>query len=1244
MARKKITTVGGNLWQIAAKTLGDATQANRIATANNTTDPFIGGSASLFLPAVDLTATGGIPFGPITETGQPFDQQAYVLPPGAPVPTPTPTPVPTPTPPAPVDNPPPSVRARGATTQMLHAKAWEQPDPAPTLTVKLPPVLTAVQVNTPPPSIRARGATTQNIVAKSWEPPDPLPTLNVKVPVTVASVPVNNPPPSIRARGATTQLMLAKAWEPPDPLPTLNVKAAPPVLAVTVNIPIPNDGPWLPNILAAWQPPDPLPTPQRKLSPQLTIPRVDAPAPNGLSDWMVGILNAWQPPPHQPPRPVKFAPLSIITESADKTDITTVGPTISDANGVIWDLVSSGAGLQVRMNSVPVTVASVAAPPFVHRLQPYSVPARLWEHADQWILLPTSVGPAPAAQSISAVEIYYLSHVVYYQDAGGNWFDWNGTTWVATSNPKILVPGQPTGLTSTAVSNNAVNLSWTAPSTGSVATSFHVQYSIASSGNWLDGPTVSTTNAQVTGLGSSTSYDFRVSATNGQGTGSYSTTYTVSTVATVTAVTWQPTNKSAQITLSSDKLTATAGGSATAFSTPQSCVTTTSIATGRAWFQVTFSTKSNNACVGLVNSSFVMGTASGLGSTTNGVGFFPFTGAGSAPAQNAYYNGAAILPQPPTQTLNSTTGTITDAVGAVWALVNTADGLGINRNGILTDSAEVTLLLYWNHLIYQQNQNNDWWYWSISLGEWTFAPNGDPRNVGQDVAGDTATYLVDADLRLFWVQTPAMVAEFGINTWNDNPLADPFNNVGGLPVSVAGNLLICFFTSESGATALLNAGSSAVVGSVNIPANFPAWSGQIINVTMPGAVTLTAGTAGPTSEPLSWTVASGTPTITYTVQRSPHNGNTFVTVGTTTTTTFTDTGLTPNGVSYDYQVFGSNGAGNGPVSNTVVATTSSQTVPPDQVGTLTFGSITPTSIVVNLPLNLTGAVPTGYQLQYRVAGPGTFTNGPLYNESADGTDRTSATQSVIDANNAVFALATSVASGLQITRNGTLTTSSNVAELLYWNHAVYHRNTSSTWFTWNGTAWVSTLGPQQVVITDPRIATGGSISPSGSALTSNAGSIRDSTNRVWSLTTGGGQVVINGVTDTNTANAIVLLYWNQQIYHENTGLSWYVNSGAGAGAWTQVAGDPRFVGLTVSGLATNQSYNFQAFASNSAGNGPTSAVVSAATTAHTISVTPISSTTPNTSFIVQGTLGSYGNVTPSLGYADDGSGTLIPLP
>ncbi len=57
---KTVTIAGGNLFQIAATELGDATQWIRIAQLNNLSDPMLSGVSTLLIPDRDPNAGGGI--------------------------------------------------------------------------------------------------------------------------------------------------------------------------------------------------------------------------------------------------------------------------------------------------------------------------------------------------------------------------------------------------------------------------------------------------------------------------------------------------------------------------------------------------------------------------------------------------------------------------------------------------------------------------------------------------------------------------------------------------------------------------------------------------------------------------------------------------------------------------------------------------------------------------------------------------------------------------------------------------------------------------------------------------------------------------------------------------------------------------------------------------------------------------------------------------------------------------------
>ena len=59
-SQQVITVAGGNLFRLALRYLGDASQWNRIAQANGLRDPLLTGVRRLLIPAQNAQAGGGI--------------------------------------------------------------------------------------------------------------------------------------------------------------------------------------------------------------------------------------------------------------------------------------------------------------------------------------------------------------------------------------------------------------------------------------------------------------------------------------------------------------------------------------------------------------------------------------------------------------------------------------------------------------------------------------------------------------------------------------------------------------------------------------------------------------------------------------------------------------------------------------------------------------------------------------------------------------------------------------------------------------------------------------------------------------------------------------------------------------------------------------------------------------------------------------------------------------------------------
>jgi chitodextrinase len=109
--------------------------------------------------------------------------------------------------------------------------------------------------------------------------------------------------------------------------------------------------------------------------------------------------------------------------------------------------------------------------------------------------------------------------------------------------------------------------------------------------------------------------------------------------------------------------------------------------------------------------------------------------------------------------------------------------------------------------------------------------------------------------------------------------------------------------------------------------------------TAPASLTATA--TGATTVSLSWTASTDNVGVTgYTISR----GGTAIGTVPGSTTTFSDTGLTP-GTTYTYQVTASDAAGNvSPPSNSAAVTTQADTTPPSAPGTPTATSVTSSQV------------------------------------------------------------------------------------------------------------------------------------------------------------------------------------------------------------------------------------------------------------------------------------------------------------
>jgi hypothetical protein len=101
-------------------------------------------------------------------------------------------------------------------------------------------------------------------------------------------------------------------------------------------------------------------------------------------------------------------------------------------------------------------------------------------------------------------------------------------------------------------------------------------------------------------------------------------------------------------------------------------------------------------------------------------------------------SGASTAPQesPDCTILSSTTGSIRDAKGNIWTLVQSStNGLEVYENGIYSNGTmSVTELLYANHVVSQENVKSDWWSWTNN----TWVTETNPASACSSDAGSTS--------------------------------------------------------------------------------------------------------------------------------------------------------------------------------------------------------------------------------------------------------------------------------------------------------------------------------------------------------------------------------------------------------------------------------------------------------------------------------------------------------------------------
>jgi endoglucanase len=438
---------------------------------------------------------------------------------------------------------------------------------------------------------------------------------------------------------------------------------------------------------------------------------------------------------------------------------------------------------------------------------------------------------------------------------------------------------------------------------------------------------------------------------------------------------------------------------------------------------------------------------------------------GPAPAGAASSANGTTIP-PATQ--------IVDSGGNVWTL---ASGVVVENGATPGYSANVTLLLYDNGVIYQENSANNWWSWTGST--WA-AVSGDPRGTGSapsvgaspSASGTKippATQIVDGNGAVWTLASGVVMANGEMAGYSAGVTLLLYSN--GVIYQENSASAWWAWTGSTWAAVSGNPGgtTAASVNGVCGAANGQSLSGlPTSNLCAAGTASAVGGT-GPWSWSCSGSNGGATSSCGAQAQApagngacGPSNGQTLASAPTNLCVAGTASVVSGSG-PWSWSCGGSNGGATAQCSAARVAAVNGACG--SSQGQHFTSAPTGNLCSAGTATAVSGGGPWMWSCTGSNGGstPSCSALAASASPSASGTTIPPATQ-LVDTGGNVWTLA----SGVVIENGKTVGYSANVILLLYFNGIIYQENSAKNWWSWTGSTWAAASG-------DPRGATAASV-------------------------------------------------------------------------------------------------------------------------------------------------------------------------